>query len=500
LVSTIAVHDLPGAAPGAGADRERLAVWIAFAALAAVALALWVAYPVAPTFDSAWALVWGHQILAGHLPSFAAYRAPTEHPLWVAFGTLCAALGAAGPRAMTLVGVLSLLWVVAGLYRLGRAAFGVFAAVLACVLLLSRFHFAFYAEFAYLDVPYIGLLVWAAVFEAERPRRGGVVWVLLVLAGLLRPDAWLYLLCYAGWVGRGAPWKRRVRLLAIVAVPAIVWALLDLTVTGDPTFSFTFTTGHAEELARSKPPLQIPGAVLAGLLDLAKPPVLIGALAGVALAVRRLPLSRYAAPLALALGGVGSFVITSFAGFAVVNRYLALAAVALICFAGYLAAELLRVLTRRVRASRTLIAVTVAVLVAAGAWTAVHLHPAGAVSELRLRLDVESDVHSLLRAPAVTAGRRCGPISVPNHKLMPLIMLDLGQGSVADVLARSDSETTRARERGVAFVMQGGNRALYDNEYGPFGNDSHDPHSINGVPRGFRRVASLRYLAAYVRC
>jgi hypothetical protein len=499
-VSATAVHEAPGAPSRARAEREWLAVWLAFAALAAIALALWVAYPVAPTFDSAWALVWGHQILAGHLPSFAAYRAPTEHPLWVAFGTLCAALGAAGPRAMTLVGVLSLLVLVAGMYRLARAAFGGLAAVLACVLLLSRFHFAFYAEFAFLDVPYIGLLVWAAVFEAERPRRGGVVWVLLVLAGLLRPDAWLYLLGYAVWVGHDAPWDRRLRLLAIVALPALLWALLDLTVTGDPTFSFTFTTGHAEELARSKPPLQIPGAVLDGLLDLAKPPVLIGALAGVGLAMRRLPLRRYGAPLALALGGVGSFVITSFAGFAVVSRYLALAAVALICFAGYLAAELLRVLTRRVRVSRALVAVTVAALVAAGAWSAVHLHPAGAVSELQLRLDVESDVHSLLRTPAVSAGRRCGPISVPNHKLMPLIILDLGPGSVSDVLARSDSETARARERGVAFVMQGGKRALYDNEYGPFGNNSHDPHSINDVPHGFRRVGSLRYVAAYVRC
>jgi hypothetical protein len=155
---------------------------------------------------------------------------------------------------------------------------------------------------------------------------------------------------------------------------------------------------------------------------------------------------------------------------------------------------------RRVRASRALVLATVAVILAGGVWTAVHLHPAGAVSELRLRLDVESDAHSLLRTPAVLAGERCGPISVPNHKLMPLIILDLGAGSIGRVLARSDGETARARERGVAFVMQGGNRALYDNEYGPFGNDSHDPHSINDAPRGFERAASLRYLAAYVRC
>lgn len=494
------MSDPPAVATRALTDRWRLAGWIALTALAAVALALWVAYPVAPTFDSAWALVWGHQILAGHQPSFAAYRAPTEHPLWVVFGTLCATLGAAGPRAMTLIGVVSLLAVVAGLYRLGHDAFGGFAATLGCLLLLSRFHFAFYAAFAYLDVPYIGLLVWAAALEGERPRRGGAVWVLLVLAGLLRPDAWLYLFCYAVWVGWRAPWSRRLGLLAIVALPALLWGLLDLTVTGDPTFSFTFTTGHAEELARQKPPLQIPGAALEGLLDLAKLPVLIGSLAGVALAIRRLPVRRYGAPLALAVGGVGSFLLTSLAGFAVVNRYLALAAVALMCFGGYVAGELLRVLARRARGSRALFAGAIAVLVAASAWTAVHLHPAGAASELQLRVDVESDMRSLLSAPAVAAGRRCGPTSLPNHKLMPLVMLDLATNDVASVLARSDTETAHARERGVAFVILGDDRVLYDSEYGPFGNNSHDPHSINDVPSGFRFAASREYLAAYVRC
>ena len=90
----------------------------------------------------------------GHLPSFAAYRAPTEHPLWVAFGTLCAALGRAGARAMTLV----VRAVAAGGRRRrvpARAAWrsaGWRRRSRACCL-LSRFHFAFYAEFAYLDVP-----------------------------------------------------------------------------------------------------------------------------------------------------------------------------------------------------------------------------------------------------------------------------------------------------------------------------------------------------------
>ncbi|MGA2471218.1 MAG: hypothetical protein ABSG64_11065 [Solirubrobacteraceae bacterium] len=478
----------------------RRAEWVALGLLAAIAFALWLAYPVAPTFDSAWALVWGHQILAGHVPDFAAYRAPTEHPLWVIFGMLCAALGSAGPRAMTFVGVVSLLVVVIGLYRLSRVAFGTFAALISCVLLLSRFHFAFYGAFAYLDVPYIGLLVWAAVLEAERPRRGGSVWVLLILAGLLRPDAWLYTLCYAIWLGWHESRAKQVRLLCMVAVPAILWALLDFAVTGSATFSFTFTTGHAEELARTEPISAIPGSVLSGLLDLAKPPVLIAAVLGVGLAYRRMEHKRYAVQLALAIAGIASFVITSAAGFSVVNRYLALASVALMCFAGYLLAELLILILSRRHETPVLVAAAIALIIAGAGWEAFHLSPGGAASELTLRVKLESEVSSLLRSPAVVAARRCGPISVPNHKLMPLLLIDLGTPPIRDVVARSDTSTARARQYGAAFVMRGGSRVLYDSEYGPYANNSLDPKSINYPPKGFKLQLTDRYLAVYTRC
>jgi hypothetical protein len=39
----------------------------------------------------------------------------------------------------------------------------------------------------------VAFVVWAAVLEARRPRRGTAVLVLLGLAGLLRPEAWLFL-------------------------------------------------------------------------------------------------------------------------------------------------------------------------------------------------------------------------------------------------------------------------------------------------------------------
>ena len=58
--------------------------------LAVVGFFTWVTYP---NYDSYYALLWGDELLHGHLPSFEAYRAPTEHPLAVAFGAALSVLG-----------------------------------------------------------------------------------------------------------------------------------------------------------------------------------------------------------------------------------------------------------------------------------------------------------------------------------------------------------------------------------------------------------------------
>ena len=49
---------------------------------------------------------------------------------------------------------------------------------------------------AYVDLPYIALCLGALLVEAKRPRAGWPVLALLVLAGLLRPEAWLFAVAY----------------------------------------------------------------------------------------------------------------------------------------------------------------------------------------------------------------------------------------------------------------------------------------------------------------
>ena len=260
---------------------------VGVAAMAVVAVAAWLAFGVLPTYDSLYSLVWGREILGGGVPGFADFGAPTQHPLWVAVGTVLAPFGDAGARAMTLVAVLSFVVLLASTYHLGRMAFGPLAGLVAAALLVTRLNFGFYAAFAFVDMPFAALVVAAAALEATRPRRGGVVWVLLVLAGLLRPEGWAFAAAYGLWLWRGADGPARMRIVAWVAIAPLLWALSDLVATGDPLFSWTYTTGEAGRLGRQRSWHEAPGAFWSALAELLKPPLAIVGFAGVALVLGR---------------------------------------------------------------------------------------------------------------------------------------------------------------------------------------------------------------------
>ena len=69
---------------------------LAVGALAVVAVVFWALVPTYPNYDAYYHLVWGREVVHGHAPTFEAYQAPTEHPLYLA---ICA--------VVTLVAVLS---------------------------------------------------------------------------------------------------------------------------------------------------------------------------------------------------------------------------------------------------------------------------------------------------------------------------------------------------------------------------------------------------------
>ncbi len=107
-----------------GGDSSALIAMAALGALALAALVVFIAFPTYPTYDSFYALLWGRELLHGQLPDLAVYRAPTEHPLAIAFGAFCSLFGASGARLMIAGSLASFVALVAGMYRVGKASFG----------------------------------------------------------------------------------------------------------------------------------------------------------------------------------------------------------------------------------------------------------------------------------------------------------------------------------------------------------------------------------------
>src|SRR5882672_6997221 len=85
------------------------ATWarIGLAVVCVGALVGFLVYPTYPNYDSYYAMLWGHEVLHLHTPSFEAYRAPTEHPLAVLVGGLLSLLGTGSDRVWVALMVVS---------------------------------------------------------------------------------------------------------------------------------------------------------------------------------------------------------------------------------------------------------------------------------------------------------------------------------------------------------------------------------------------------------
>src|SRR3954466_3688754 len=313
---------------------------IALGVLAIATLVGFFVSPTYPNYDSYYSLLWGREILHGHLPSFDGYRTPTEHPLAVFFGAALSLLGRHGDRVRVFCTEASFVVLCAGIYRLGRLAFTPLVGLAAAAILCTRFDFPFLAARAYIDIPYLALVIWAAALELERPRRGGIVWVLLTCAGLLRPEAWLLLGLYFLWMAAGrsdppTPWRARlprwIRYAAIAAIAPVIWAATDLAVTGNPLFSLQHTSGLAEELGRTRGLSEVPDAMRRFFYNLAKAPVIYAAIAGFLAALWLTP-RRIVMPALLWIIGTGTFVLVGIAGLSVIDRYLLVPAMMVMLF------------------------------------------------------------------------------------------------------------------------------------------------------------------------
>jgi hypothetical protein len=457
--------------------------------LALAAVAAWALTRTYPNYDAYFHLVWGRELVHGVKPSFEAYAAPTEHPLFVALAAVVGLVGRAGERLLVLVTALSLAALAVAVVRLGRVVLGRWAGVAAAVFVLTSSSLLLYAAKAYVDLPFLAAAAWAAVLEAERPRRGVPVMALLAVAGLLRPEAWLLIAAYLVWCwpeGRSRP-----LLVALAAVAPVGWAVVDLVVTGDALHSLHATGKLAEDLSRGKDPSALPSAFVSFLGSTLRPPVLVLGVVGMPVALARRGWRPLAIPLALVAAGSLTFVVTGLAGLSVLPRYLTLPAVGLALFAGYALTgwhELDRGDPWRDRWRWTAIAA-----IGLGVTAAAVLLP-GAARKLNREVTFVRSTHdqlqSLLHRPAVRAARRCGPIILPTYRLVPdsRWLLDAKRGAVT---ARPATQATT----GVRIYVTGSHRAV--SRLGHAAGVS--PRTNDPDPR-FREVARAGPLEAFVRC
>ncbi len=484
--------------------RDRRLSWAAvgLGALCVAAIVGYFAFPTFPTYDSFYALLWGRDLLHLHLPDFSVYRGPTEHPLAIAFGAFCSLFGEGGARLMVLGAIASFVAAVAGLYRLGRLCFGPVVGVIAALLLLSRFFVENLAAQGYLDISYIALIVWAIALEVERPRRGGAVLVLLALAGLLRPDAWVLSGAYWLWCLPGASNATRAKRFAIVASAPLIWVCLDAIVTGNPFYSLTATAGLAQELERTQGAGSVVSSMWTFTERIDKLPVMLGALAGIVAAVWIAP-RRVIVPLAATVLLYLVFLAEGVVGASVIDRYMLGGATVLLLFCAVFLGGWWMLESGWLR--RVWITGAFALLIFGAASAASTLNLQTLSNTLAYKNEFHAGLVTALRDPAVAAQiKRCGLVSLPNNKLIPDARWILHSTNQHGIVARSQARADVAKgSHTLADRIQRGSVAVYPLGSSIFyvaivdvGDDPRDQVPLHG----FKRIYTSRYYAVYGNC
>jgi hypothetical protein len=323
---------------------QRLSLLLPTVAIAALggAAFLWRVLTWRPAASvDAWAYAaWGQALARGERPLFE-LGATTPKPLAAVLGLFVAPLPP--ERAFAVIVALALAVLAAALFAAAYREGGTVAAAAAVIALVVGARLDVAVAFAYIDVV-VAALVMAGVVLRGRLRIGA-----FVLAGLLRPEAWLV----AGYAGFSET-KGRLRLRAGAALLAgllapTLWILGDLALTGDPLGTLHW---NSERLRESDPATtswtELPGAFWGALTKEGAAVLTVAGVLGLGLYVSRT--WRRGAPdvVPLAVAVIWSVVPTLHFryGANLQPRYLLPVVVVLALGCGFLAAELLRSLPR----------------------------------------------------------------------------------------------------------------------------------------------------------
>lgn len=459
------------------------------------AVLLWVIAGVGfVNYDTLYALVWGQQLSRGELPQYGLPIAPTPHPLVEALGIALSPLGASATT--TIVVALAFLalsacgWVV---YQLTCAWFGRAAGIVAALVLLTRVPVLSYGVRAYVDIPYMLLILCALLVETRKRRAGAPVLVLLGLAGLLRPEAWAFSAAY--WVylliasRRSYPSRTPTQLawLALLAAAApILWVLSDLLVTGDAMWSLTNTKHTATTLHRPTGIGNVPEYIPRRIGEVLRPAVLVGAALGGVLSLAWL---REKTLLAAAAGATAVVVFAAMAGagLPIDTRYAFLtgAILCVFCGAGVFGWSALPHSDRRRTPWMAAGAVVLLALILTLPGQVKSAHKE--LHNLATQEAIQDDLLALVHSKSIAL--KCGPVGVPNHAPIPLLALYLKARPSLVVSAQAKPIATgtyvdpASIEVEHAYVL-----------------DPHDPHSAVSIPPGFTASRSNRSWLLFEHC
>jgi hypothetical protein len=404
--------------------------------------------PTYPNYDSYYTLLWGRDLASGRLPDYDVFRTPTPHPLATLVAALLAPFGGVADRVLVLLSLVSWVALLALLFRFTRVLLGPLVALVALGVLLTRTDLEFFALRAVVDVPFLALVFAAAVLELERPRRGWPVLVLLVLAGLLRPEAWVLAGAYVLWLSWGEGWAAFARYAAFAAIAPLGWALADWIVTGEPLYSLTSTREVAGQFRRQR---SIGEAVLLVPEYVGANEKIVNVVSGGLGGILALVLMRARAALPLALVGIGLAVFLAIAGvgLSVIPRYLLIPS---LFFNLSVAVSLIGwtlVGSPRARAAAVALAVLTVALVV---WrTPSYLRDASTLNSQAVFVrEQHRKLQSLLADPAVAQlVRTCRPVTVPTHSAIPVLRFETGLGKER---IQASIAQERPPERGLLLV------------------------------------------------
>jgi hypothetical protein len=501
---------------------SRVSSWLTPAAwVAAVTAALLLVFPVGfPNYDTIYALVWGRELAHGVSPDYGSALPPTPHPLTDLIGLVATPLGDGAITVTMIVAYASLGLIGYLVYRLGSLWFDRWIGAVAAAIVLTRAPYLSNGLRAYIDMPYIALCLAALTVEAKRPRAGWPVLALLVPAGLLRPEAWLFAGAYwlylaldlrrestdrgrdrssrfrsigrllgweLGWRGeRGA--RQLTGLAALALAGPVLWVLFDAITTGNPLYSLTGTRETVETLERRTGPVDL---VLYGpraLGEVMQWPGMVGALGGVVLGFaflrRRSALGIAAAVLALA-----AFALLACAGLAIIARYTMLAAAILAIFValallGWRLLEPDHPWRRRWQLFAGLV-LLMFLLWLPNQWDL----DSRVDTDLTNQARIEGDLSDLVDAGAFAP--LCGPIAVPNHRAVPRLAFGLEVQPTRIVSASEEGIPRRG------YFVAPASRFVIHN----FILDPNDTTRFSlAVPPGFHEVAANESWRVYRRC